>query len=335
MSFTIDITTEISPEQWQEFLDHSPNATPFHLQSWITVLSLTFGYKPLYLVAREADGTIVAGMPILERRFFYGILREYHSLYGGSYGSVILRKDCDEKISVEILTYFLQLLKSQNVSRAYVVDFNDTGSYLAKFTSNIQEVFTHILALDRPLEVICSNYHYSTRKNIKKAERNNIIVRDIEELDEVDVYYKITQAVAQKYKREAYSRELFFNIYKFMVPRGEAKFSLTYRDGQPLSGALHLLANGHIFNWLMPSYPDYLEYRPNEALVFSVIDWALKNGGKIYNFGGSPPDAAGLIRFKENWGTKKKLYRLYELDSATWLGKCIKYLRLVKRKVTP
>jgi hypothetical protein len=330
MQFDIDITSEVPADKWQELLDMSANITPFHLQNWVTASALTYGFKPLYLIARTQNGTILAGMPILQAHSHKGMLHGYHSLLGGSYGAVIIREDTDHDISKKILTHFVDLLKRWNVTKAIVVDFNNTSSFLSKCGFNTRVVFTHILDLSQTLENIRNNFDYSIRKNIEKAKRNSLVVHTIEGPDELELYYSITNAVARKYNREPYPHELFLNIYKLMVEKGEAKFSLTFRGEQPLSGALHLIAKGHIFNWLMPAYPEYMEYRPNEALISSIIDWASEHNFKIYNFGGSPVDATGLIHFKEKWGTKRKEYNIYELESSSLIVKSIKYLQNLK-----
>jgi lipid II:glycine glycyltransferase (peptidoglycan interpeptide bridge formation enzyme) len=330
MNFDIDVIAEVPFDKWQVLLDNSINVTPFHLQNWIDASALTYGYKPLYLIARDANGTILAGMPILESRSFRGILRAYHSQVGGSYGSVIIREDADPDILKKILARFDKFRKKWNVNKSIVVDFHNTSSYLSTIGFNYRDAFTHILNLNQTLEDIHNKYDYSIRKNIEKAKRNGIVVHTIESIEGVEEYYKITHAVAQKYNREPYPRELFLNIFRLMVPRGEAKFSLTFRGEQPLSGALHLISKGHIFNWLMPAYPEFLEYRPNEALVSSMIDWASENGFSIYNFGGSPTEALGLIQFKEKWGTKKWLYNIYEFESSSLIIKIINKLQYLR-----
>lgn len=334
MKFSIKIKAEVSVEKWQELLDNSINVTPFHLQSWMAVSSLTHQYKPLYLIASYKDGTILAGMPIIERHSLKGILRSYNSLPNGSYGSVILRQDADPYISKMLLSHFVKFLNRWNVTNSIIVDFNNTNTYLSTIGFNTRKAFTHVLDLNQPIEEIHNRYDYSIRKNIEKAKRNGIIVRDIDTLDGIGEYYKITNAVAKKYNIEPYPKEFFINVFKFMVPRSEAKFSLTFRGEQPLSGAMHLISKGHIFNWLMPSYPEFLEYRPNEALISHMIDWAFEKKIEIYNFGGSPSDATGLIKFKEKWGTKKKEYNIYESGSSSKIVKIIDTVQYFRQKIS-
>jgi CelD/BcsL family acetyltransferase involved in cellulose biosynthesis len=147
------------------------------------------------------------------------------------------------------------------------------------------------------------------------------------------MYFEMTKVLAQKYNRIPYPKKLFDHVYDIMVPRGEAKFTLTWRDGRPLSGAMHLIEQGHVFNWLMPSYPEHLEHRPNEALIRSILQWAHANGCTLYNFGGSPPDASDLIRFKEKWGAKKQMYQIYGFEGSSVFIRCAAGLGNMVRRV--
>jgi CelD/BcsL family acetyltransferase involved in cellulose biosynthesis len=326
----VEITRDIEPDAWGTLVNNSADATPFHLLSWISAWSQAFGFKPLFLVVRRENGDIVAGLPVLEElRLNVPIFREYHSLPWGCYGSVVVRDGIDASVCSSLLMRFLSLVKGRHVYRTTMVDFTGTGRFLADYASKTTKVFTHVLPLDRPFEEIYANYDYTIKKNIAKSKRNNVVVRDVRTLDEVDDYYDMTCAIAKKYDRPAYSRELFRSIYRFMVPRGEARFTLAFHDDKPLAGALHIIGHGQIFNWLTASYADGLEYRPNDALDSFMIEWASRNGVKSYNFGGSPSDATGLIRFKEKWGARKKSYQVYEIEGMPKMVKAIRRARVL------
>jgi hypothetical protein len=285
------------------------------LLSWISTCSYAFGYKPLFLIARLQDGDILAGLPLLEETGpLSHVFRKYHSMPWGCYGSVVARDDLEPSIASGLVTHLLSFLEHQPAYRATLVDFSGTGSDFAKHASRRIDTFTHILALDRPPEEIYDRFDYSIKKNIRKAQRSNVVVRDAQTIDDVDIYFEMTQAIASKYGRPSYSRELFRGVFQLMVPRGEARFTLAFRDDQPLAGTMHLVDKRQIFNWLTASYPDGLEYRPNDALDSSMIEWASRKGLKAYNFGGSPPDAPGLIKFKEKWGAGKKTVSIYEIE---------------------
>jgi CelD/BcsL family acetyltransferase involved in cellulose biosynthesis len=326
----VEIERGIAAEEWGDLVANSSQATPFHLRSWIIAWSKTFKERPLYLVARDRTRKVLAGMPLLESRDERGLLSAYHSLPWNCYGSAILRDGADPFASEKVIDSFQKLIQQWNVSRAVVVDFHNMAPTLSKYPTKCVPVVAHVLPLTAPLESIEANYDHSIRKNLRTAARNGVVVRDATSHEDVDLYYELTQAVADKYKRPPYPRELFHNIFQEMVPRGEAKLPLAFRGDDPLSGAIHVMTQSHVFNWLTASNPKHLEYRPNEAVISSMIRWAVQRGSTVYNLGASPADAEGLIRFKEKWGAKKHAYTIYEIDANSRLGLGGKAIRRVR-----
>src|SRR5262245_60513229 len=87
----VSVSRRLCALQWENLTVNSADSTPFHSGSWIEVLSRTFGCRPLFVIARDQADTLLAGMPIIESRSCMGLLKEYHSLFWGSYGSAIVR----------------------------------------------------------------------------------------------------------------------------------------------------------------------------------------------------------------------------------------------------
>jgi hypothetical protein len=272
---------------------------------------VTFGCRPLYVIASEPDGTLLAGIPVLQTPVNRGILREYHCLPWGCYGSVIARHNSSPACIAAVLARYLTLLRGSTCLGGTVVDFAGNSSMLSAVATSVSENFAHVLKLDRPMDEIYRDYDYSIKKNLKKAERNSVFVRDANEPGEIEAYCNLSDAVANKYGRAPYSRELFRAVYRLMAPLGHARFTLAFRYGCPIAGTLHIINRNHIFNWLTVSDPDFLDLRPVEAIIAAIIPWAASEGCQIYNFGASPSDAEGVIHFKEKWGAERTLYKTY------------------------
>jgi CelD/BcsL family acetyltransferase involved in cellulose biosynthesis len=310
----IKVCRNISAHLWGNLLAHSASATPFSSQSWMRAWSVSFGCRPLYVIASEPDGTLLAGIPVLETPVHQGILREYQCLPWGCYGSVITRDASSPDCIAAVLARYLNLLRGSTCLGGTVVDFAGNSSMLSEVATSVSENFAHVLKLDRPMEEIYRDYDYSIKKNLKKAERNSVFVRDADAPAEIEAYCDLSDAVAKKYGRAPYSRDFFRNVYRLMTPLGHARFTLAFQHGRPIAGTLHIINGKHIFNWLTVSNPDFLDLRPVEAIIAAIIPWAVSEGCQIYNFGASPSDAEGVIHFKEKWGAERALYKTYYLN---------------------
>jgi len=321
--------------QWSDLLHSSSYSTPFHSKSWIDAWSNAFGYRARYLLVRDFNGEIIAGMPFMELRYKAWI--NYESMPWGCYGGVVTRSGTDPEVSESILDYFCLIAGREKVRSAIIVDFFGIMSALGARCASLQEVYALVLDTNRPFDDIYTGYDYSIKKNLRKADRQNILIRDVGNEIELEEYCLMADVIAEKYGRKPYPRQLFLNIYKLMVPREEAKFTMAFLGNKAIAGALHIMNNGHVFNWLTVSYPETLIYRPVEAVDSNIIEWSCANGYRLYNFGASPINAHSLIKFKEKWGTKRLPYTIFQIenkaDSFSGLFLSTNLIRRVKNRL--
>lgn len=306
------ICRNFGDRDWNLLLEGALVGSPFQSQTWFKSLEKTFDYQCLYIVASTSGGKIMAALPLMEIRQRWGICRYYSGLPMGVYGSVIEGMGCNGEIIQAILSRFLELVNSCVCVGASLVDYAGNCSTISSYASKTFNRFTHILNLERPMSEIYDGYDYSIKKNLKKAAREKIKIKDAETIGEVDAYYDMANEIVLKYKRAPYSREFFQNIFKIMVPAGEAKFTLAFREGQPIAGSIQVARCGCVYNWLTASKRQMLEYRAVEAVDDAIIRWAVEQRFRVYDFGASPPEATGLIKFKEKWGCQKREYKQYE-----------------------
>src|SRR5918912_1354578 len=59
---------DVSEPAWARFVADRPEATCFHRPAWTALLADCYRYRGFVLVERDADGTVVAGLPVIEVR---------------------------------------------------------------------------------------------------------------------------------------------------------------------------------------------------------------------------------------------------------------------------
>jgi CelD/BcsL family acetyltransferase involved in cellulose biosynthesis len=89
-------------------------------------------------------------------------------------------------------------------------------------------------------------------------------------------------------------------------PLGLARYDLVEQRGIPIGGSLHFTFRGSAINWLTVSDERKWDLRPNHFLIARVMRDLCAAGFREYNLGGSPPEAEGLIKFKEAWGAERR-----------------------------
>ena len=85
-----------------------------------------------------------------------------------------------------------------------------------------------------------------------------------------------------------------------------------------LAGAVNFIINEHVVLAFYISHQEkYQEYRSVNLLFYSIFNWAISNGFKIYDFGTFTVDEEpnmGLGRFKENFGASGVFRDTVELN---------------------
>lgn len=304
------IKKDINPEEWEDLLSHSPEATIFHTYESIKVFTETYPeFEALYIIVTNAEQELVGGMPIIRRKHssFYRL----HSMPFGGYGGPILRDGVDEQIRIRILKEFCRLSSKWNNLDSHVVDFSQKCALLSP-TFSSRESFTHILNLDLPLQDIwLKKLTKKTRNQIRMSQKRGAKIEEVS-LDCLDDVYKMYLETDRRHGRKSSPISFYKNILgmesknvhvKWLVAKGDDKY-IAAIQGITFKGSIGLGSAS------LEEYRNY--YRPNNLLIWELIKWGCENGCTCLNFGGSPPEAKGLINFKESWGAQKYEYIVFD-----------------------
>jgi lipid II:glycine glycyltransferase (peptidoglycan interpeptide bridge formation enzyme) len=99
---------------------------------------------------------------------------------------------------------------------------------------------------------------------------------------------------------------LYQRIHRNLGPLGLARYDLVEQHGIAIGGSLHFTYRGSAINWLTVSDERKWDLRPNHLIIARVMRDLCAAEFHEYNLGGSPPDAEGLIKFKEAWGATRQ-----------------------------
>ncbi len=309
---------KISQERWEKLLKDSPNATIYHTLEWMRVWIETFPSWRGAFILLKRDDNLLAGMPIIEKRRL-GLVTFYSMPYG-TYGGLI--GEIEER--EEFGSYLLKSIQGP-FKRAYIEDFNGLLSGLLKGFSKI-EVTTHITKLlPDPDKLWRGRIHKKVREQVRESRRRGVEIKPLEREEEIPICYEMLIQTTERHKerRLKFPLRLYRNIFKIMSEKGNLRWTLALRGKDYLSYLISFLYKETIYFWGNASFNEALPYRPNNALFWEMIEWGCKNGYRYANLGASPPQALGLIRWKERLGGEKVVYNGYRWESWIW--------RLLKR----
>lgn len=297
---------KIPKEGWRELLKKSPYATIYHTIEWMRVWIETFpSWKGFFVLLREND-EILAGMPIIEVNRFG--LKSYYSMPYGTYGGIIGRR------KFEILSY---LLKRRPFERIFIESFEEYP-LLEKEGFKKIERGTHITPLpSESTELWKRMIHKKTKGQIEEARRKGVEIKILDKEEEIILCYEMVKETEERHRGLVkFPVELYKNIFKIMLKN--LRWTIAMKENTYLAHLIAFPFKETIYIWGNASFSYSLPYRPNNALWWEMIEWGCRNGYKYANLGASPPEASGLIRWKERLGGEERVYHSYLWESKIW-----------------
>lgn len=282
-------------EQWDQYVDEQTNASIYHKCAWINVISNTLKQKPLYLVAKSAQGTIIGVLPIIDlNSWLFGHFMVSMPYF--NYGSALADS---AEIELSLIRYAISLADENNVSHLQLRADHEVE------LPNIQ-VSTHkvnmILTLPESPEALGKAIGSKRRSQIKRPIREGVEHKfGGQEL--LDDFYEVFCLNMRDLGTPVYSKQFFASILETF--ENQALICVVYWQNKPVSTGFLLHYNGRMeIPWASTvRYANRISV--NMYLYWQILSYAIDNGFKQFDFGRSTIDA-GTYKFKKQWGAEPK-----------------------------
>ncbi len=290
---------------WDDLVLASPEATIFHTSAWANLWTGEWKGARWEAIVVEEDGRYAGGIGAIVRR--RGPFETIDSMPFATYGGPILRKGTGDPSSVRrlLLDAFARRASRRLTLRSELTWYGGIGEEFPE-RYPARETATHVLPLDADYERVAAGFSSSTRRLARQAEESGLTIRAVEATEEVRAFYEIAVETVRRRGGIPKPFSLFQRIFAELVPAGLARYHLVRQGDSVVAGSLHLFHQGIAVSWLPVSRESSWHLRPNNFLTASILETLCAAGYLEYNFGASPPDAAGLVRFKEGWGARPR-----------------------------
>jgi CelD/BcsL family acetyltransferase involved in cellulose biosynthesis len=288
------VTRSIDDPRWLEFVRSCPDATPFHHPAWASLVADAYRLRAFALTSGDPGGRVTAGLPMIEtstrfaRRWVALPFTDHcPPLVGAAETAHRFAADVDEA------------RRSSGVSRVEVrADLGGAGTRRAgAFVLHMMRLPAHRDEILRRVE------HKSTRRNVRKAQREGVTVRWGDAAPDLhDRFYGLHLATRHRLGVPVQPRRFFRLLWERIVERDLGFVLLAEVGNRPIAGAVFLAWNGRVVYKYGASDRAAWSLRPNDLLFFAALTWAVDNGYRSFDFGRSDADAVGLRRFKSGWG---------------------------------
>jgi CelD/BcsL family acetyltransferase involved in cellulose biosynthesis len=281
---------------WGRFVEAHPDRLPIHDPAWLRVLAGAYGFRPFVISITDGAGGIEAGIPLME----------VHDAIRGRRWIALPFTDCCPPLCARpaaarhLADAVARAAEDDGVSsvevRAPLTDWTATAVATA-----------HDLDLSPGLATLQRGFTASTRRNVRKAQREQLVVRRAEREDDlVEVYYGLHLRTRRRLGVPMQPRRFFRSLWRNVLDTGRGELLLVSSNGVPVAGAVFLRAGGTVMYKYAASDERAWALRPNNVLIAEAIRRAAEEGYRRFDFGRSDFADAGLRSFKIGWGAAER-----------------------------
>jgi FemAB-related protein (PEP-CTERM system-associated) len=262
------------------------------LWAWRETFKQVFGHDSVYLSARR-HGVIVGVLPLVLFR---------SRLFGRSV------------VSVPFLNYGGLLIDAPDVAQALVQRAREVGRKfraahveLRHTRRQVSELpyRQHKIALVRTLpatvDALWTETDRKVRNQVRKAQKERL-VPVVGGAELVDEFYRVFAENMRDLGTPVYSKRLFQDVLARFA--GQARVFLVRRDGQTMAAAIAMTFRDTVLVPWASSLREFRHLCPNMLLYWAMLERAVQDGMKRFDFGRSTP-GAGTHQFKLQWGASE------------------------------
>lgn len=293
-------------QEWQAYVNGTPNASLCHALEWRDILLRTFGHRGWYLMA-QGDGATRGVLPLVEMQSsLFGHF--FVSLPFLNYGGILADSpECEAALAAAAVD-LAEKCGAQHIELRQsfaAAGWAQTGWKLRQHKAAL------VIPLNANPETHWSGLSSRLRGKVRKAEKSGATfsVGGVEGLGD---FYQVFGLNMRDLGTPVYSSTFFQNVLHFAQ---DAAVVLVHREGRPAAGAIALRRGERVeLPWICSDYSQS-SFNVNEFLYWNCIRWACQSGARELDLGRSSIEA-GTYRFKMQWNPEvRPLFWYYWLAS--------------------
>ncbi|MCC7429250.1 peptidoglycan bridge formation glycyltransferase FemA/FemB family protein, partial [bacterium] len=161
-----------------------------------------------------------------------------------------------------------------------------------------EKFLVHEISLLESEDEIFKRFEGKTRRNVKKAEAENLKFRISSEFNELKLFMGHNYHTRRKHGIPPQPDSFFEKLYKNLFKENLGAVVIISQNEVAVSSSVVLFFEDTVYYKYGASNLDFLHLRPNDFMFWELIKWSKNKNFKKINLGKTEIDAEGLIRFK-------------------------------------
>lgn len=304
---------QIQPLQdprWAEFVDRHPRSSVFHTVAWLEALHRTYGYQPVVYTTSPPGSSLENGLALCRvESWITG--RRLISLPFSDHCEPLLNNASDEQVFVSALEQTLHREKLRYIE----IRSTQPLAGAAGLCRPTQRYCFHQIDLRPDLTTLFGNCHKSsTQRKIQRAEREGLICETERSEALLDTFWNLLLMTRRRHQIPPQPKNWFRNLISCF---GDAlQIRVAFRDKQPVASILTLRHKDTLVYKYGCSDTRFNNLGGTQLLFWRSIQEGKRDGLRLFDLGRSDCDNAGLITFKDRWGSARSTLTYVRLSAS-------------------
>ncbi|HLV32324.1 MAG TPA: GNAT family N-acetyltransferase [Chitinispirillaceae bacterium] len=288
----IQINPLVSP-QWDKAVLNSSYPQFFHRSNWLKTITDTYKFKPLCLMVESEPGCTI---PLLIARTLPGKKKAIALPFSDSCDIY-----CSNIEPVELVSKIIQVIRNENINK---LEFRGTNHFQPSGEPS-HSYWEHRLHLTKE-DALWKNLSPSKKRNIRKAQKNEIIITFNNEKNALQIYYNLHCLTRKRHGLPPQPVSFFNAIYENIIAKNCGEVTLVYSGNTPVAGAVFLFSGSEAIYKFGASDNNFQPMRINDLLMWEAIRRYTEKGYSSLSFGKTEKFHEGLCHYKEGFGALRK-----------------------------
>lgn len=163
----------------------------------------------------------------------------------------------------------------------------------------VESAHTYIARLGSTPDEIEAGFSKSTRKRLRRAMRNELIVESTTDIIFINAYYsQLCEVFEKSNMRPTYPKQRVEALWQTLMPTGRLIATWVLYEGQPIATRLDFGAGIWMHSFGSASRREFLGLYPNELARYRAMCAGVEKGFKYY-------DMSGGGTYKAQFGAEK------------------------------
>jgi CelD/BcsL family acetyltransferase involved in cellulose biosynthesis len=160
------------------------------------------------------------------------------------------------------------------------------------------------------------------QSEIRKAQREEAVVREFALETDFHRFVELMQHTEKRHGRSPkYPPEFYHALARLATQDDRVRWLVCDCNGQLAASHIYLVESDQLLHWQAFFDKEYSKSKPNQAIMFAVVNEMKLRGVRVLNLGATPENAATLSDYKEKWGGETYGYPCLVWKS--WLGRLL------------